>query len=75
MDLTIPYTFYPVALPHSIAWALFSVALALGGVWGLTKGQREGLRQGVLSGLIVGLGSLFATMLASMVITFFVHDS
>ena len=23
MDLTIPYTFYPIALPHWIAWTLF----------------------------------------------------
>lgn len=38
MDLTIPYTFYPIALPHWIAWALF------------------------------------VTVVASMVITFFVHD-
>jgi hypothetical protein len=23
MDLTVPYTFYPLALPHWIAWTLF----------------------------------------------------
>jgi hypothetical protein len=28
MDLTIPYTFYPLALPHWIAWLLFLLAMA-----------------------------------------------
>ena len=27
MDLTIPYTFYPIALPHWIAWVFFSAVL------------------------------------------------
>jgi len=31
MDTTIPYTFYPIAVPHWIAWELFMTALA-GGV-------------------------------------------
>lgn len=29
MDLTIPYTFYPIALPHWIAWVLFSVIASM----------------------------------------------
>ncbi|MGH7535679.1 MAG: hypothetical protein ACREMG_08850 [Gemmatimonadales bacterium] len=28
MDLTIPYTFYPTALPGWISWMLFLAALA-----------------------------------------------
>ena len=31
MDLTVPYTFYPIALPRWSAWTLFGLAL-LGGV-------------------------------------------
>ena len=27
MDLTVPYTFYPTALPHWIAWMLFLLAM------------------------------------------------
>jgi hypothetical protein len=48
MDLTISYTFYPMALPQSIAWVLFVVAVA----------------GGIAGGVVV----------ASMIITFFVHD-
>ncbi len=66
MDLTIPYTFYPLALPHWIAWILFLLAM-LGGV-------AVGLWRGLRVGLLAGTGLLVATMLASMIITFFVHD-
>jgi hypothetical protein len=74
MDLTIPYTFYPIALPHWIAWALFLVAM-LGGVGvGLARGWSRGGASGLMAGVLAATGLLVATMLASMVITFFVHD-
>jgi hypothetical protein len=57
MDLTVPYTFYPLALPHWIAWTLFALAMLCGG-----------------AGLLGTMGFLAATILASMVITFFVPD-
>ncbi len=66
MDLTIPYTFYPLALPHWIAWVLFLLAV----LGGLAIGAARGFRAGLLSAVVL----LIATMLASMVITFFVHD-
>jgi hypothetical protein len=30
MDLRLPYTFYPIALPHWIAWTLFLSAIVAG---------------------------------------------
>ena len=74
MDLTIPYTFYPVALPHWIAWSLFAVAIVGGTAAGLVRGRREGFGSGVRAGVVGGVGLLCVTIVASMVITFFVHD-
>ena len=74
MDLTIPYTFYPMALPHWIAWTLFLVALAGGIAAGLMRGRTRGWISGLGAALIGGMCVLVATMRASMIITFFVHD-
>jgi hypothetical protein len=74
MDLTIPYTFYPLALPHWIAWTLFCTAMLGGAGAGVLAGRRRGLASGLRSGLLSGVVLLFLTMIASMVITFFVHD-
>ena len=74
MDLTIPYTFYPTALPHWIAWSLFLVAMVGGAVVGVGRGRARGWPSGVGGGLIGAVGFLVVTMLVSMVITFFVHD-
>jgi hypothetical protein len=74
MDLTVPYTFYPIALPHWIAWTLFSLAV-LGGVLVGIAGGRGGSRlRAILTGVLGGVGFLAATIIASMIITFFVHD-
>jgi hypothetical protein len=74
MDLTIPYTFYPTALPHWIAWVLFLGAIAGGAVTGVASGRRRGWKRGVGTGLIGVVGFLALTMVAGMVITFFTHD-
>ena len=74
MDLTIPNTFYPVALPHSIAWGLFMVAIFGGAAAGVLGGRKRGWVSGLRLGLLGGLLFLLLTMVASMVITFFVHD-
>jgi hypothetical protein len=74
MDLTIPYTFYPLALPHSIAWILFAITVVGGTAAGIARGRVEGWISGVRAGFIGGVGFLVVTMAASMVITFFVHD-
>jgi len=74
VDLTIPYTFYPTALPGWISWALFLTVLAGGGGAGLAVGWRRGLG----AGLRVSAGSVallpLATMILGMIITFFLHD-
>ena len=74
MDLTIPYTFYPLALPGWIAWLLFLAATVGGVTVGIVRGRGRGWRAGLRAGVVGVLGLLVATMLASMVITFFVHD-
>ena len=74
MDLTVPYTFYPTALPHWIAWTLFVFAMVGGSVVGVTRAQARGWISGLWSGALAGVGFLAATMILSMIITFFVHD-
>ena len=74
MDLTVPYTFYPLALPHWIAWALFSLAMLGGAAGGMVRGRGRGWLRGILAGVLGTIGFLAATMIASMVITFFLHD-
>jgi hypothetical protein len=74
MDLTIPYTFYPLALPGWIAWILFLIAIA-GGAWiALATSRRQGWRLGIVFGVIGLLGLIAVTMVASMIITFVVYD-
>jgi hypothetical protein len=74
MDLTVPYTFYPTALPHWIAWALFLVAIVGGAFVGVQRARLASVASGLLVGLVAGAGLLVATIVASMIITFFVHD-
>ena len=42
MDLTVPYTFYPIVLPHWIAWMLFLWAMLCGAAVGVARGLRRG---------------------------------
>jgi hypothetical protein len=74
MDLTIPDTFYPSALPHWIGWTLFLFAVGGGAGIGLLRARYRGWRSGVFSGLTGLLVLLGGTMIASMIITFFEHD-
>ena len=74
MDLTVPYTFYPIALPHWIAWMLFLGAMLCGAAVGVARGPRRGWLRGTWAAILGTVGFLAATMIASMVITFFVHD-
>jgi hypothetical protein len=74
MDLTIPYTFYPVALPHWIAWTLFTVAILGGGALGLSQQSRYGWLRGAGAAVVGTLGCLIGTVIVSMVITFVIHD-
>jgi hypothetical protein len=74
MDLTIPYTFYPLALPHWIAWMFFLLAMLGGAAVGMTRALTAGWLRGTVIGMISAIGCLAATMIASMVITFLLHD-
>ena len=75
MDLTIPYTFYPIPLPHWIAWLLFLPAITGGVVAGILRSRRNGWATGGLVGLTSALALLLISIVASMVITFFIHDA
>ena len=74
MDLTIPYTFYPTALPHVLAWGLFGLAVlgALVTSFGVARVKRPWV--GLLLFVPVLLGLLIATVVCSIVIMFFQHD-
>ena len=73
MDLTIPYTFYPLVLPGWISWTLFLIATAGGITIGVARGSRRGWKRGLYAGVVGVVGLLFATMVASMIITFFLR--
>jgi hypothetical protein len=51
MDLTIPYTFFPLALPTWIAWTLFFVATVGGITIGVARGSGRGWRAGLRADL------------------------
>jgi hypothetical protein len=74
MDLTIPYTLYPSALPHGVAWGLFALAVAgsLAASVAVARVKRWWL--GLLLFIPVLVGLLLATVLCSVVIMFFFHD-
>ena len=74
MDLTIPYTFYPVALPHWIAWLLFIFAILGGVAAGFRRQAHAGWRRRLGAGILGTFVCLVATVIASMVITFVVHE-
>jgi hypothetical protein len=74
MDLSVPYTFYPLALPHWMGWTLFLLAMLGGAAVGIARGRGLGWLRGILAGVFGAIGLLAATMIASMMITFFVHD-
>jgi hypothetical protein len=74
MDLTIPYTFYPSALPHGLAWGLFGLAVlgALVTSFGVARVKKPWV--GLLLFVPILLGLLIATVPCSIVIMFFLHD-
>ena len=74
MDLTIPYTFYPSALPEWLAWVLFLAALfgAIGVGVLLVRMQRPMI--GILVVIPAFAIFLITSMTVSMILTFFLHD-
>jgi hypothetical protein len=74
MDLTIPYTFYPSALPHGLAWGLYGLAVVGALAISFTIARDKKLWIGLLLFVPLLLGLLIVTIVCSMVITFFIHD-
>jgi hypothetical protein len=74
MDLTIPYTFYPSSLPHWLAWNLFGAALLGALTASVVVARVKRLWVSVLVFFPILLGLLVVTIIASMALTFFIHD-
>jgi len=66
MDLTIPYTFYPIALPHWIAWIFFSAVLLGAAMAAVLGARRGGWSRGLRAGAIAGAALLVASMIGSI---------
>lgn len=74
MDWSIPRTFYPVALPSPWMWAFFALA-CLAAIIGIDVTIKvKGISTGLLLSVPIAAAMLFASMIASMVVMFFVHD-
>jgi hypothetical protein len=74
MDLTIPYTFYPMALPAPWVWGLFLGAIAVTAVLTWRIARRRSTKQALLLLVPILLGSLVVSSAWGMIITFFTHD-
>ena len=72
MDYTIPYTFYPSALPHGLSWGLFALAV-IGSLLVASIAARKRKPQRLLLFIPIFLVFLMITIGISMVITFFIH--
>ena len=74
MDLTIPYTFYPTALPHRLAWLLFSLAVGGSLAVCLMIAAYKKPRLAFLLFFPLLLVLLVVSMVVSSVIMFFIHN-
>ena len=74
MDLSIPYTFYPSALPASLVWVLFLAALLCAFNIGLLLGRMRNTVVGFLAAIAAFPLFLIISVVISMVIMFFIHD-
>ena len=74
MDLTIPYTFYPPALPHGVAWGLFALAVLSAFATSFVVARVKRPWVGLLLFVPLLLGLLIATVVCSIVITFLLHN-
>lgn len=74
MDWSIPQTFYPSALPGPVTWALFLLALSVAGGASWMTARRRGWKIALLLLGPITACTVFASMIVSMVLAFFVHD-
>ena len=74
MDLTIPHTLYPSALPAAIAWCLFLAAVvgASAASAMFVRAKRPVVAAVVFFPVLLAL--LVFSVIVSVVITFFLHD-
>jgi hypothetical protein len=66
MDLSIPHTFYPTALPGWIAWVLFLFAMLIGASIALVRGRSRGWFSGVFAGAI-GVQAMFVAFFVILI--------
>ena len=74
MDLTIPYTFYPSALPHRLAWVLFSLAVGGSLIVCVAIAADKKTRLSVLLFFPLLVAFLIVSIVCSVVIMFFTHN-
>ncbi len=71
VDLTIPYTLYPTALPHTLAWALFVAAIAGAAFVSCVIARVRGLKSAILLFLPVFCVLLVLTIMLSVIYMLF----
>lgn len=71
MDLRIPYTLYPTALPHTLAWGLFIAAFLASGLVSYVIGKRRSLKSAVLLFLPVLFAFLVLSILLAVIYMLF----
>ena len=74
MELTIPYTLYPYALPHWLAWVLFSLSIGGSFIVSVMITARKKTRLSVLLFFPLLAVSLIVSIVCSVAIMFFIHD-
>ena len=74
MDLTIPYTLYPTALPHTLAWGLFTAAFVSTGFVSYVIGKRRSLKSAILLFLPVFFAFLVLSILLAVIYMLFGHN-
>jgi len=74
MDLTIPYTFYPSAMPHRLAWLLFLLAIGTPLIVCATIAASKRTRLSLILFFPLLVAFVIISMVCGMIITFFTHN-
>lgn len=75
MDWTIPYTFYPTALPNWLAWVLFAAAILSGIARARVVLRRSNWTRAIGAGVAVATLALMTSVVVSAMATFLFFDA
>jgi len=73
VDLTIPYTLYPTALPHPLTWGLFIASFVATGFVSYVINKRRSLKSAVL--LFLPILSAFLVLSILLAVIYMVFRS